>query len=71
MGILLTALLSSITWVISQNVDTGKHLVKIDTLLEMQGNQVPRVVEEKFEELRARINMNEQRLNNLDDRNKK
>lgn len=53
-GIVAMALLSGVTWLISQSIDSGKHLVKIDTLLEIQSNQVPKLVEDKLAEIRQR-----------------
>lgn len=59
-------LLAGIGWIMGQNIDAGKHLVKIDTLLEMQATQVPKLVEDKLAELRQRINLNEERINELE-----
>lgn len=65
-AIVASAILAGITWLITQSIDSGKHLVKIDTLLEMQSMQVPKLVEDKLAELRNRINLNEERINELD-----
>lgn len=66
LGFFGAALLAGIGWILGQNIDAGKHLVKIDTLLEMQANQVPKLVEDKLAELRQRINLNEERINELE-----
>lgn len=66
-GCVLTAVLAfmgiEFDRISSQNIETGKHLVKIDTLLEIAATQVPTVVEGKFSELRIRLNQQEVRLN--------
>lgn len=77
-GVIAAALLTGVGWLISQSIDSGKHLVKIDTLMEMQSNQVPKIVEEKLAEIRqrdmsevstanARISQNESRIMALEE----
>lgn len=75
-GVALAALLSGVGVVISQGVDHGEHLAKIDTVLSNQaimmselktaGNTVPPIVETKLEEIRGRLNLQEQRINNVE-----
>lgn len=76
LGVTLTALLGIGFASVSQSFDNGKHLTKIDAVLEQQkdilgelkksANTIPAPVETKLEELRWRLNSIEGRVNHLD-----
>lgn len=76
LGVALTALLGIGFASVGQSVDNGKHLTKIDAVLEQQkdilaelrkgANTIPAPVETKLEELRWRLNSIEGRVNHID-----
>lgn len=75
-GVLLTAILGMVFTGVSLSFDNGRHLAKIDTVLEQQkdmlvefkksASSIPPQVENKLEELRWRLNSFETRMNKID-----
>jgi len=75
-GVMLSAIMAGIVWMITETNDAGKHLAKIDVVLGQQdrilqdiyqkSGSIPPRVEDKLEELRNRMNNQDTRIAEMD-----
>lgn len=75
-GVVGAATLTGIGVILSNNTDYGRHLAKIDTVLEQnhellkhledKTSIIPPVVESEIRELRDRLNLHEDRINQIE-----
>lgn len=76
LGVVLTALLAGVVWIITSTQDHGNHLARLDTVMLQNADIlkdihnrlgiVPMEVEGKLAELRNRMNLQESRINTID-----
>lgn len=77
-GVISAALLAGVGTLLATNSEYGRHLAKIDVVMEQnhdilknlsdKANIVPPIVENEMRELRDRLNLHEDRINQIERR---
>lgn len=77
-GVISAALLAGVGTLLATNSEYGRHLAKIDVVMEQnhdilkslsdKANVVPPIVENEMRELRDRLNLHEDRINQIERR---